>query len=81
MPSTTNAVSSSTAYAGPPRAAAHRSAAASVLSGRSGWPRWGNTEKSTSPSGVASSPSGGSHPTNSSPMRGVSAMLPPLIPT
>ena len=51
-----------------------------VFSGRSGWSTCGKIEKSTIPS-VLSSPVGGFHPTKSSPIRGVSTMLPALNPT
>src|SRR5579883_1434859 len=79
-PSTTlMAVSSSIAYAGPAISAAHFSAAAIVFSGRSGFPRCGKIEKSTTPSVL--SPAGECQVTKSSPIRGVITMLPALKPT
>jgi hypothetical protein len=81
VPSTTLiAVSSSIAYAGPPRPAAHRSAAAMVFVGRSGLSTCGKIEKSTIPS-ASSPPLGDFQPTKSSPILGVITMLPALNPT
>src|SRR6266480_1038153 len=74
------AVSSSIAYAGPDKPAAHRSAAAMVFVGRSGFSTCGKIENSTSPS-ASSPPSGGVQRTKSSPILGVITMLPPLSPT
>src|SRR6476646_6604896 len=73
------AVSSSITYAGPDKPAAHCSAAAMVLLGRSGLSRCGKIEKSTTPSVV--SPAGECQLTKSSPTRGVITMLPALTPT
>src|SRR6266487_3544252 len=81
VPSTTlMAVSSSIAYAGPDKPAAHRSAAAIVFVGRSGFSTCGKIENSTSPS-ASSPPSGGVQMTKSSPILGVITMLPALNPT
>src|SRR3954447_22511069 len=74
------AVSSSIAYAGPDKPAAHRSAAAMVFVGRSGFSTCGKIENSTSPS-ASSPPSGGVQMTKSSPILGVITMLPALSPT
>src|ERR1700691_5030316 len=79
-PVTWMAVGSSMAYAGPFIPAAHRSASTMVLSGQSGLSRCGKMEKSTTPS-MLSPPVGGFQSTKSSPMRGVSTMLPALSPT
>src|ERR1700758_2573017 len=73
------AVSSSIAYAGPDRPAAHASAVAIVFHGRSGLSRCGKIEKSTTPSVL--SPAGESQLTKSSPTRGHITMLPGLTPT
>ena len=77
---TVRAVSLSIAYAGPGIAAAHLSASAIVFVGSIS-SRCGKIEKSTSPSAASSPPTGGCHPTNCWPMRGVSTMLPPLSPS
>src|SRR5438045_3361473 len=74
------AVSSSIAYAGPDKPAAHCSAAAIVFVGRSGFSTCGKIENSTSPS-ASSPPSGGVQMTKSSPILGVITMLPALNPT
>src|SRR5262249_28071747 len=77
VPSTTlMAVSSSIAYAGPCRSAAHFSALAMVLCGRSSLSRCGKIEKSTMPSVL--SPAGECQVTKSAPIRGVITMLPAL---
>src|SRR3954452_6546546 len=74
------AVSSSIAYAGPDKPAAHCPAAAIVFVGSSGLSTCGKIENSTNPR-ASSPPPGGVQMTKSSPILGVITMLPALSPT